>query len=124
MYAASKRLNVTFVFSSNGHLFVEYDRSTGITSPPRPLSDFPTPQELLTRYEQHMGFALADAGARPLSTPYSCGEATRRYYQDAAIRAVFEKFARGERRALLALATGAGKTFIAVTLLKRIADAG
>ena len=53
----------------------------------------------------------------------------RRYYQDAAIRAVLEKIARcqhgGEpRRALLALATGAGKTFIAVNLLKRIADAG
>lgn len=56
-------------------------------------------------------------------------EATRRYYQDAAIRAVLEKIARCEttknpRRALLSLATGAGKTFIAVNLLKRIADAG
>ena len=55
---------------------------------------------------------------------YTGGEATRRYYQDAAIRAVFEKIARGEKRALLALATGSGKTFIAVNLLKRIADAG
>ena len=47
----------------------------------------------------------------------------------AAIRAVLEKLARAERvkeprRALLSLATGAGKTFIAVHLLKRIADAG
>jgi len=60
---------------------------------------------------------------------YPGGEASRRYYQDAAIRAVLEKLARCEktgepRRALLALATGAGKTFIAVHLLKRIADAG
>ncbi len=60
---------------------------------------------------------------------YTGGEATRRYYQDAAIRAVLEKIARCERtgeakRALLSLATGAGKTFIAVNLLKRIADAG
>ena len=43
--------------------------------------------------------------------------ATRRYYQDAAIRAALEKVARcdtkGEpKRALLSLATGAGKTFI------------
>ena len=28
LYANSKRLNVPFVFSSNGHLFVEYDRFT------------------------------------------------------------------------------------------------
>ncbi|MBY6274094.1 MAG: restriction endonuclease subunit R, partial [Bacillaceae bacterium] len=52
-----------------------------------------------------------------------------RYYQDAAIRAVLEKIAQCEtnnrpKRALLSLATGAGKTFIAVNLLKRISDAG
>ena len=37
---------------------------------------------------------------------------------------MLEKLARGEKRALLSLATGSGKTFIAVHLLKRIADAG
>jgi len=37
---------------------------------------------------------------------------------------VLEKLATGEKRALLSLATGAGKTFIAVHLLKKIADAG
>ena len=37
---------------------------------------------------------------------------------------MLERIARGEKRALLSLATGAGKTFIAVHLLKRIADAG
>lgn len=124
LYAASKRFNVPFVFSSNGHLFVEFDRFTGLTSAPRSLSEFPTPADLCARYEQHMGFSLADPAARPLLTRYSGGEATRRYYQDAAIRAVLEKLARGEKRALLALATGAGKTFIAVHLLRRIADAG
>jgi type I restriction enzyme R subunit len=128
-YAACQRLNVPFVFSTNGHLFVEFDRSTGQTSLPRPLAEFPTPAELRARYEQAVRFGLDAASARPLLQPYSGGEATRRYYQDAAIRAVLEKTARctvrGEpRRALLSLATGAGKTFIAVNLLKRIADAG
>ncbi|MCD6203135.1 MAG: DEAD/DEAH box helicase family protein [Methanophagales archaeon] len=41
--------------------------------------------------------------------PYPGGEATRRYYQDAAIRAVLEKIAQGRKRALLYLATGSGK---------------
>jgi type I restriction enzyme R subunit len=128
-YADAKRLNVPFVFSSNGHLFVEYDRFTGITSAPRPMSEFPTPEQLRARYEQHMGFSLEAPAARPLLTHYAGGEGTRRYYQDAAIRAVLEKVARcqihGEPgRALLSLATGSGKTFIAVNLLKRIADAG
>ena len=93
------------------------------------MSDFPTPDELRTRYEQGLGFQLTDPVARPLRQPYPGGEGTRRYYQDAAIRAVMEKIARcavtGQpRRALLSMATGCGKTFIAVNLLKRIADAG
>lgn len=71
-----------------------------------------------------MGFGLESPAARPLLARYPGGEATRRYYQDAAIRGVLEKLARGEKRALLALATGSGKTFIAVHLLKKIADAG
>jgi type I restriction enzyme R subunit len=43
---------VQFVFSSNGHLFVEFDRSTGLTSAPRPLAEFPRPEELRARYEK------------------------------------------------------------------------
>jgi len=124
LYATCKRLNVPFVFSSNGHLFVEYDRITGMTSAPRPLAQIPTPAELRSRYEQRMGFTLDAPLAKPLLARYTGGEATRRYYQDAAIRAVLEKLARGEKRALLSLATGAGKTFIAVHLLKRFADVG
>jgi type I restriction enzyme R subunit len=123
-YADSKRLNVPFVFSTNGHQYVEYDRTNKKTSAPRPLGQFPAPAELRARYERSVGFNLADKAAEPLLAPYTGGEAARRYYQDAAIRAVLEKLARGEKRALLSLATGAGKTFIAVHLLKRLADAG
>ena len=127
--AATKRLNVQFVFSTNGHGVVEYDHVTGETTDPYPISEFPTPDDLRQRYENAQGFSLNDYEARPLLVPYPGGEATRRYYQDAAIRATLEKLARCEKRgetkrALLSLATGAGKTFIAVHLLKRIADAG
>lgn len=123
-YAACRRLNVLFAFSSNGHQFVEFDCTTGLTAAPSHLAEFPTPADLRARYERAMGFSLGSPAARPLLARYPGGEATRRYYQDAAIRAVLEKLARGEKRALLALATGAGKTFIAVHLLKKIADAG
>jgi type I restriction enzyme R subunit len=124
LYADARRLNVPFVFATNGHQFVEYDALTKLTSDKRPMWAFPTPAELRARYEQHVKFNLEDEAAKPLLRSYPAGEATRRYYQDAAIRAVLEKLARGEKRALLTLATGAGKTFIAVHLLKRIADAG
>lgn len=129
VYAECKRINVPFVFSSNGHQFVEYDRYSGLTSSPQDMTSFPTPEVIRSRYEKYMGFNLESPVAKPLLTPYSGGEGGRRYYQDAAIRAVFEKIARCEttgepKRALLSLATGTGKTFIAVNLLKRITDAG
>jgi len=47
--ATCGRLNVLLAFASNGHQFVEYDKVTGQTTNPRPLSDFPTPAELRGR---------------------------------------------------------------------------
>ncbi len=116
--------NVPFVFSSNGCLFIEYNSLTGKTSGPQSIEKFPTPEELRKRYEIGSGFSLESEKAKPLLIQYSGGEASRRYYQDAAIRAVLEKIVQGRNRALLYLATGSGKTFIAVHLLKKIADAG
>jgi len=123
------RLHVPFVYSTNGHRFVEYDRITGIISETKQLSEFPDVQNLRDRYEQWLGFKLDEPVAEALLTPYTGGDSAVRYYQDAAIRAVLEKIARSEKqnqpkRALLSLATGAGKTRIAVHLLKRIADTG
>lgn len=123
-----RRFNVPFVFSSNGHRFVEYDSFTGMTSEPRQMASFPKPEDLRRRYEAGKGFELEDDIAKPLLTPYEGGDGFRRYYQDAAIRAALEKIAHCQKntepaRVLLSLATGTGKTFIAVNLLKRIADA-
>ena len=95
-YAECKRLNVSFIFSSNGHQFVEFDRFTGMTSAPRPTTEFPSPATLRNRYESGMGFTLESPAARPLLQQYPGGEGTRRYYQDAAIRAVMEKIAKCE----------------------------
>ena len=122
--AAGSRLNVPFVYSSNGHQFVEYDASTKLTHGPAPIADFPSPDELCLRYEAIKGFSLDSPVAKPLSQAYSGGEGQRRYYQDAAIRAALEKVAAGKNRALISMATGSGKTFVAVQLLKKISDAG
>jgi type I restriction enzyme, R subunit len=119
------RFNVPFVIATNGHLWTLFDRrSLTTTAAPRPMAEFPTPTELQAAYQDAVGVDLTAAIAKPLATPYRGGEASRRYYQDAAIRAVLEKCAVGEKRALLSLATGSGKTFIAVNLLRKIADAG
>src|SRR5436190_1935814 len=93
VYARAKRLNVPFVFSTNGHLYVEYDTTTGLTTRPVSMEWFPKPDELRRRYEEAKGFSLNAPAAAPLLRPYKGGEGGRRYYQDAAIRAVFEKVA-------------------------------
>ncbi len=78
-YAA--RLNVPFVYSSNGRMFVEYDDFTGETWGPMELAHFPGPEELRARYESSRGFSLDGDDARPLLEPYHGGESQRRYYQ-------------------------------------------
>ena len=120
----ARRFNVPFVFSSNGHQYVFYDLTTGLTSSPEPIAQFPNPDLLRQKWQAATKVNLELPAARALLTPYRGGEGTRRYYQDAAVRAVFKKVARGEKRALLTLATGAGKTFIAAQMLRRLFDAG
>jgi type I restriction enzyme R subunit len=128
-YRVGQLNHVPFVFSSNGHLFVDYDEESGATSDPRPLSEFPTPDELVTRYLTARGLNPATPEMKLLTTPYHQGRNYLRYYQDAGIRAAFEQiiWQRQEGvapRALLPIATGGGKTRMAAAMLRRIFDAG
>lgn len=129
LYAECERLNVPLVIASNGHQWVSFHRGTGVTSESRSMAEFPSPQELRDIYEQFVGFNLAEPMAKALITPAKSAGGTPRYYQDAAIRAVLEKIVRCEKtgkpnRALLSLATGAGKTIIAADLLYKLSEAG
>ena len=119
-----KKFNVPFAFSTNGNLYTEYGMDTGQIKDSLYLSGFPTPEELKKRYEEINNFKLESESAKPLFMPYKGGESARYYFQDAAIRATLEKIARGGNRALLSLATGTGKTIIAVQLLYKLAEAG
>ncbi|OGO51953.1 MAG: hypothetical protein A2148_04525 [Chloroflexi bacterium RBG_16_68_14] len=120
----ARRLNLPFVYSSNGHRFAEYDDFTGHTREPVAPLDFPSPDELRKRYEAGNGFALDSATAQPLFAPYKGGESVRRYYQDAAVRACLEKIASGGKRVLLPMATASGKTYVAAYILWKLARAG
>ncbi len=125
----ARRHAVKFVYSTNGHQFVEYDATTGKTTEPRLIAEFPTPTELRQRYFAATGLDPAAPEVSPLLTPYSVAGDRPRYYQDASVRAVLERAARAangndKKRALLSLATGAGKTSIAVGVLQRLADGG
>ena len=128
-YRRGKLHHVPFVFSSNGHLFVEFDEATGLNSEPKPLTDFPTPTSLLERYLAAQQLKLDAPSTAMLTTRYEKGRDFLRYYQDAAIRAAIEQLiaqieAGKLRRVMLPLATGAGKTRLAAALLRKLFDAG
>lgn len=119
-----KKFNVPFVFTTNGNLYAEYADDTGSIRDAVSLTAFPNPEELKHRYENIKNIQLESELAKSLFMPYKGGEAARYYFQDAAIRATLEKIIKGDKRVLLSLATGTGKTIIAVQLLYKLAQAG
>lgn len=119
---------VPFVFATNGHLYSEYGEDTRqIVNKNLSLGSFPTPDDLRARWETFSGLDLDAPQARPIIEPYKGGRSARWYCQDAAIRAVIEKIAKGgpkSNRVLLSMATGTGKTRLAAQLLYKLQQAG
>jgi type I restriction enzyme R subunit len=128
-YSDCERFDAKYVFSTNGHLFANYNKFTGLQKGPFKFADFPDHAKLTACYAERMGFSIAQPEASILFMPDSPAFPETRYYQDAAIRAAFEKIiqckqAGAPSRVLLSLATGAGKTVIAANLLWRLNEAG
>ncbi len=128
-YADCERFDVKYVFATNGHLYGEFDLTTMLQAGTFLFADFPPHPDLSARYAKDIGIDIAQPGAAMLFQADSPAWAQSRYYQDAAIRAAFEKIIRCQQnnepaRVLLTLATGAGKTIIATNLLWRLSKAG
>ncbi|HIJ96885.1 MAG TPA: DEAD/DEAH box helicase family protein [Desulfuromonadales bacterium] len=122
------RYDVKYVFATNGHRYGEYDKFTGLQAGPHPFVDFLAHPDLTARYSKDTGIDVTLPEAKKLFMPDSAAYPDSRYYQDAAIRAAFEKIIHcrqnGEpARVLLSLVTGAGKTIIAANLLWRLHEA-
>lgn len=127
-YANTLRFDVKYVFSTNGHKYGEYDRFTDLINGPSFFREFPAHPDLTARYCKDCGIDLTKSEAAILFQADSPAWSESRYYQDAAIRASFEKIildrqANKAPRVLLTLATGAGKTIIATNLLWRLSQA-
>ena len=125
----AETLDVRFVYSSNGHAYLEHDKLTGVRRE-IPMNQFPSPDELWERYLQGKGFSKEVGDA--VSTPYyyDVGGKSPRYYQEIAINRTLEAVASGkyaggvDRRILLVMATGTGKTFTAFQIIHRLRAAG
>jgi type I restriction enzyme, R subunit len=105
----SEMLGLKFAYATNGREILEFDAFTGLETE---IDHFPSPAELWERYQ--LGRKLGPGAARALLIPYQTPpKIVLRYYQKIAITRAIEAILAGQKRCLLTLATGTGKTKIA-----------
>jgi len=138
----ARLLDVPFVYSSNGDAFLERDLSGSVGSAVGPRNDpdadtpaaittapvereislaaFPGPQELWNRWKG-ITAVTPEQEQLVLQDYYADGSGKApRYYQLTAINRTLAAVARGQRRLLLVMATGTGKTFTAFQIIYRL----
>ncbi len=120
----AKKLDVRFVFTSNGNGFLFYDMKTGEQKIYN-LDDFPSP-ETLYKIQFEEEFKKNKNLEKIIDTPYYYGveSLTPRYYQRIAINRTVEAIAKGSERILLVMATGTGKTYMAFQIIWRLWKSG
>lgn len=120
-YAAM--LDVPCAFSSNGDGFASHNKTAAAgedTETEFGLDAFPSPDELWARYKHFRGITELEEAL--VTEPYydDGGGKEPRYYQAEAINRVIEKVAQGEKRLLLVMATGTGKTYTTFQIIYRL----
>ncbi len=99
-------LGLNFAYSTNGELIVEFDFITGLEST---FAKMPQPSELWHRLKTHGGFTAQQEDL--ILSPFDLtGGKTPRYYQQIAINNVISSIVKDQKRILLTMATGTGKT--------------
>ncbi|WP_336795150.1 EcoAI/FtnUII family type I restriction enzme subunit R [Erwinia aphidicola] len=114
-------LDVPFVFATNGDGFIFHDK----TNPSQleseiSLQDFPSPEQLWNKYCVWKGFTAEQMPV--ISQDYyddSTGKSPR-YYQLQAVNKTIEAVSAGQKRVLLVMATGTGKTYTAFQIIWRL----
>ncbi len=110
----AQKLKVRFVFATNGKKIYQFDLNIGKGYF---IDAFPAP---------HIQYELVVTGnttlkERLLREPYYLeGPIKPHYYQEIAIQKVMEAIAEGQKRLLLTLATGTGKTQIAFQVVHKL----
>ena len=139
-------MNVPFVYTSNGDSFFEHDFTTGLEKE-FPLSEFPTADELFSRWKGVDATKIIEVENREryaidgeskvydvplcfeeklMNTPFYSGAGTYppRYYQRNAVNRTLEAIAKKHNRILIAMATGTGKTYTAFQIVWRLIESG
>ncbi|MGH3971940.1 MAG: DEAD/DEAH box helicase family protein [Pseudonocardiaceae bacterium] len=124
----AQRLDLPFAYATNGRVIYEIDLVGGRQAE---VDRFPSPDELWARHLTHNGIDT-QLGEELLRAPYDRSlprnwdnSVTRpRYYQRLAVNRTISAIAKGEKRILLTLATGTGKTMVAFQIVAKLRQSG
>lgn len=119
-------LDIPFVYSSNGDGFIEHDktRKDGILEKELSLKEFPSPEELWSRYKLYKGITENQEKVITHSYYFDADSYEPRYYQRIAINRTVEAISQGKDRILLVMATGTGKTYTAFQIVYKLFKSG
>jgi type I restriction enzyme R subunit len=112
----AEMLGVKFAYATNGIDIIEIDFITGEE---KFVSRFPTPKELWNRLQDDLD--VGEEAAETLLAPYDLTDGKQpRYYQEIAINRAIEKLVQGNKRLLITMATGTGKTYVALQICHKL----
>lgn len=115
----SEKFDVPFVFSSNGDKFRMYSKYLPEVEKDLAMNEFPSLEDLKKLYME--GEKYTDEQLKLVNQPYYTNSDSfpPRYYQRIAINKTIEVLARGKKRAMVVMATGTGKTYVAFQIIHR-----
>jgi type I restriction enzyme R subunit len=116
----AKRLDVPIAYATNGREIIIYDRRIPKTER---VDNFLSPKKLYQIYKEWKG--LENKNLSPLEYPYYLDPNKKlRSYQEIAIKRVIEAMLKGQKRVLLTMATGTGKTFTSFQIVWKLIKSG
>lgn len=116
-------VNVPSAFSSNGDAFASHNKVAEAGEEIEiefPLKEFPPPLVLWNRYKKYHDIEAEEVAL--VLQPYYIDPSGKepRYYQIEAINRTVEAVAKGQKKILLVMATGTGKTYTTFQIIWRL----
>jgi len=108
----AEMLGLKFAYATNGHELIEIDYFSGHE---KLVTNYPDPESLWKRYRAGAGLKSSEIDPVLQSFNHAVGKGER-YYQQIAINRITEAIVKGQRRVLVTMATGTGKTAVAFQL--------
>jgi type I restriction enzyme R subunit len=115
-------LQVPFAFSSNGDSFLFHNKiaKDGVIERELELHELPSSAMLWEWWAEHQGLTLQQRDLVTQDYHSDGSNKAPRYYQILAINKTTEAIAKGQKRILLVMATGTGKTYTAFQIIWRL----